>query len=518
MLSPSEISADKVAVYVRWSTDDQTEGTTLEVQLERCKHYLKSQGWSFNESLVYIDNGWSGGSLDRPALTQMRTAVKEGRVECAVVYRIDRLSRSVVDIVDLVLREWEGRCFVKSTSEDVNTISPAGKMFFYILVSFAEYERNIIRERTMGGKVKRAEQGLNPGFRPPFGYVTGGKPGTVKVVEHEAGLVQRIYEMYLRGNGSCQIAHAFNTEGLTLRGKPWNDLTVRRMLSNPAYTGILQYGKTSRAAKAQRQRHGLGQLVRFAEPRFASVENAYPVIVPRATWERVQELLRERANGHGSGTKPTYSDYLLSGLATCQCGAPINGKGVGKGHFYYYCTAAKRRGRSVCSAGYISTNDVNERIAERVKALLSTEGQRCAIKSIAHELDSRIEAVHATVGQARIGLAALTERAQRVERDYRSGDLVARLYAKEMEAVEADREAAVQRISALEGQMEELIDARSESKSIGSSFDLVEAWEQLNVPERKQLLQKLTVSIQLYRPVRSAEPPLLEITWIRLGA
>lgn len=110
---------DKVAIYIRWSTEDQGEGTTLDVQLEACRAYMASQGWSYREELVYVDDGVSGATMERPALTRLRAAVAQGQVECVVVYKLDRLSRSVADTARLVMDEWEGICSVKSAREPI---------------------------------------------------------------------------------------------------------------------------------------------------------------------------------------------------------------------------------------------------------------------------------------------------------------------------------------------------------------------------------------------------------------
>ncbi|HWI61210.1 MAG TPA: recombinase family protein, partial [Symbiobacteriaceae bacterium] len=91
MSTSTKIEADRVAAYIRWSTDDQSDGTTLDVQKESCMHYIKSQGWQFREDLCFIDDGYSGGTLDRPAMTALRQAVKAGNIQCVVVYKLDRL-------------------------------------------------------------------------------------------------------------------------------------------------------------------------------------------------------------------------------------------------------------------------------------------------------------------------------------------------------------------------------------------------------------------------------------------
>lgn len=513
--SPGGISPDKVAVYIRWSTDDQGEGTTLETQLERCKHFLISQGWRFHDRLVYIDDGYSGGTLDRPALSRLRADVANGLVDCAVVYRIDRLSRSVIDIVELVLREWEGRCYVKSTSEDVNTLTPAGKMFFYILISFAEYERNVIRERTMNGKIKRAEQGLNPGFRPPFGYTRGESAGAFRVVAHEASVVRRIFGLYVQGNGPSQIGELLNMEQTLRRGALWNPLMIRRVLTNPTYVGRLEYGKTQRTTKDQRERQGLRHVIRYARPRFAVVEEAVEPIVDRGTWEAVQTLLRARSTRDARRARPTYSDYLLSGLVVCRCGAPVNGKTVGR-HQYYYCAHRKSRGRSVCDAGHIPVSPVDMEMERRVRTLLSSAGGEPILQALREGLAERVREIQGGLAECRAELQAGAERGRRVGQDYRSGELPARLYATELEALSQHLAGVGARAEHLERDLAEVEAARRNRASLEAALDGTDIWAALNVPERRQLLQKLTAGVTLHRAVGSGDPPVLEIVWIRL--
>lgn len=516
-MTTSEINPHRVAIYIRWSTDDQGEGTTLETQLERCKLYLGSQGWTYHESLVYIDDGCSGGTLERPALTKLRADVESGRVECVVVYKIDRLSRSVVDIVDLVLREWEGRCFVKSTTEEVNTISPAGKMFFYILVSFAEYERNVIRERTMGGKVKRAEQGLNPGFRPPYGYVKGAEPGTLVVVEHEAGVVRRIFELYLKGNGAGKITELLNAEGVYRRGKRWNQLMIRRLICNPAYSGVLEYGRTMRTSKEQRTRQNLGSVIRFRTPRFARVEGAFPAIVDPESWERAQSLRQARSEMRAAGeSRPSYSDYFLSGLAVCQCGASMAGKSVG-GRRYYLCSGRKRHGRSACDAGHIPTGVIHTEVGLRVKAYLFAEGGQACIAGLEKELSERMHEVETALRQEHLLLTAIGERRGRLESDYRSGALPARLFVRELKQAEGDECEARLRCTRLDRRRRQLAQVREDRQALAERIGQIDTWEDLTLPERKQLLRMITAAVRLYRPAHGAGPTTLEIEWIHLG-
>ncbi|HYG60927.1 MAG TPA: recombinase family protein, partial [Symbiobacteriaceae bacterium] len=238
-----QVDPDRVAIYIRWSTEDQAEGTTLEVQREACTHYVLSQGWRVSHDLIFIDDGCSGGTLDRPALARLRHLVKEGRIQAVVVYRLDRLSRSVVDTVNLVLQEWDGLCHVKSAREPIDTASQAGRMFFYTLVSYAEWERAAIRERTSAGRLRRAAEGRWAAGRPPFGYQLDAEH-RLALHPEEAPVVARIFREYLAGKGSPAIAFELAREGAPFRGRIWWAGAVKRVLENPVYCGELRYGIT----------------------------------------------------------------------------------------------------------------------------------------------------------------------------------------------------------------------------------------------------------------------------------
>ncbi|HWI65059.1 MAG TPA: recombinase family protein, partial [Symbiobacteriaceae bacterium] len=311
------IRPDRVAIYIRWSTDDQGEGTTLDVQLDGCRHYALSQGWQHSPDLTFIDDGYSGGSLERPALTRLREAVQQGLVDCVVVFKIDRLSRNVVDTVNLVLREWDGKCHVKSAREAIDTATQQGKMFFYTLVSFAEWERSVIRERTWSGRLRRLQEGRNPGFRPPYGLRTGATPGSFELVPDEAAVVRRIFTLHARGLGYKAIATELGQAGIRFReGRPWSAQTVMAVLRNAIYTGRLVYGEQV-------------------------VESAH---LPRILADEQYEAAQERRSGRARERAPNRavtSSHLLTGLLRCgRCGSAMMGRkkyGRGGGEEYYIC-------------------------------------------------------------------------------------------------------------------------------------------------------------------------------------
>jgi len=406
------IDPDRVAIYIRWSTEDQGEGTTLDVQREACRSFLLSQGWAFSDSLIYVDDGLSGGTLERPALTRLRTAVASGLVDCVVVYKLDRLSRSVVDMVRLVLDEWDGRCHVKSAREPIDTVSQAGRLFFYQLMSFAEWERSMIRERTFAGKLRRAQEGKNPGMTAAYGYRLG--PGGAPVVEPgEAQVVQQIFRLYLFGMGCTQIARKLAELGHpSPAGRRWGSGQISRLLSNPIYAGTLVYGKQTSVR---------GRRVKSERPHVVR-EGAVPAIVSAAEFAAVQAVKAGRpgvGRAQGSG-RSLSSQSLLNGVLRCACGHPCSGNG-GSGarsrYRYYYCGSAS------CRGGRMRQAELDRLVTAALLAGVAVDRGR-----VAAELDRAAAGAEGAVGAAERDLARAEEKAARLRGLLLEGRLTAEEY------------------------------------------------------------------------------------------
>ncbi|MFZ5815067.1 MAG: recombinase family protein [Bacillota bacterium] len=487
------VDKQRVAVYIRWSTEEQGDGTTLEVQQEACRLFIQSQGWVYREDLVFVDDGWSGGSLDRPGLNRLRAAVAEGLISCVVVYKLDRLSRSVLDTVNLVLQEWDGVCSIRSTREPVDTTNPAGSILFYMLASYAEWERATIRERTMSGKIKRAQQGKNPGFTPPYGYTRGEEPGQWAVEPLEAAVLRRIFREYIGGRGIHTIAAGLNADGIRPRRADfWRGETIIKMINNPVYTGLLRYGLSTLTTRAQRKQLGKFRLF-FDEPRYASVEGAVPVIIPRAEWELAQRVRESR--GATVGTRARGATFLLTGIARCRCGATVRGDDRGESKRYYRCANSKLR----CDGGLVSARMLEDAVLQQVRAALEPTSRELLIASWREEAARQAAEAAAEMERLRGELAEVEKAQARVTRDYREGDLPARIFAVEIDRL--DREADRLR-GALAGMAKE---ARRLQAADWSRTDLegmaarLDAWECLSPEEQKQLLRHFVARCVVYR-------------------
>lgn len=528
-----EISPDKVAIYIRWSSEDQGEGTTLEVQSEGCRHYLLSQGWRVRDDLIFIDDGYSGASLERPGLTRLRELVKVGEVECVVVYKLDRLSRSVADTARLVMDEWEGICYVKSAREPIETTSQAGKMFFYTLMNYAEWERSVIRDRTHSGRVRRAQEGKNPGITVPYGYQWDGERCAFEVVPHEAAVVKRIFEAYRLGAGLLTIANGLNREGTPFRGgRKWQVNTVSYMLSNRAYTGELVWG-----VRTRNQRYGKRpgeKAVLHREQPLVRRAGVFPVIIPEDEFDLVQAIKRERPrigrSGGGSppgaggvsgassdggdlgpgaatpagGGRSMGSGYLLTGLLRCAlCGRPMVGQYNDprrKNGYYYSCITRRDKGKAVCPAGSIQCHLLDREVTEKLLSLYGTEEAKArSVASLRRDTEEKVASARSELAEVDRRLARIEERDQRICRDYTSEllsigefrDLRTALQA-ERTALKAARESLAVRITSYEALLRE----RGHLKEL---IDRLSAWDELPVPQRKQLLRMFVTRVTAVR-------------------
>lgn len=482
------IDPNKVAAYVRWSTDEQGNGTTLAIQTEACKLFIQSQGWHFRDDLLFVDDGYSGGTLERPALKRLRELIQAGEVQCVVVFKLDRLSRSVVDTVNLVLKEWEGKCYIKSTREPIDTTHPAGKMFFYMLAGYAEFERSLIKERTLGGKYRRASEGRNAGFSYPYGYRRGadgkheldGWDEANRCFTGKAAVVRRIFTEYLSGLGCPKIVDGLRADGIpTPSGKgTWRLSTVYGILNNPVYTGTYIYGKRKKGDR------------RFAtmDPKW-KIEDAFAPIVTREEFEQVQALMQRR---RAENPRALASDFLLTGIARCaRCGAALSGTRNGTGRRYYLCANYANR---LCRTGVIDADRLEQAVVARVTALLAPDSLTLQAALIEREIRQTVAEKEHTVCALQARISGLEQQLQKAEVEWRQGELSARLYSRLAEKLEGELQAAW---GQLRKAQQELQAARERAVNVERcpAVGPIEPWAGLTVPERKELLRHLISSL-----------------------
>lgn len=300
----------KAALYMRVSTQEQVENYSIEAQRERLEAYCKSKGWKIYNS--YVDGGYSGATLDRPALQQMLSDLDH--IDVVVVYRLDRLSRSQRDTLTLIEDYFikNGVDFV-SITETLDTSTPFGKAMIGILSVFAQLERETIAERMRIGQIKRAEEGLPAmgGDYDPAGYAR--KDGRLIIKPDEAEHIRTAFDLYEQLLSITKVQRELKKLGFPV----WRFRRYRDILSNRLYCGYVSY-----AGKYYKGQH--------------------EAIISEEQFERVQILL-SRHKGHNAHKA---KESLFSGLIQCGwCGESYVSYHTSKnkyGVYRYYICRAKR--------------------------------------------------------------------------------------------------------------------------------------------------------------------------------
>lgn len=222
-----EDNGNKVAIYVRVSTEEQAkEGISIDAQIDRCTAYCKARGWTTYR--VFTDAGFSAGSLKRPALSELLKDAKEKRFNILLVYKIDRFSRNLKDLISILEDLKTININFTSVTEQIDTTTAMGEAFFQIIGVFAQLERGMVKERVEMAFDKKISSGesLN---RAPLGYTY--KNNKLVINESEAEKVKEIFEMWTSGINYKQISEKL--------GIPVS--TLYEIIKNPAYIGKIRY-------------------------------------------------------------------------------------------------------------------------------------------------------------------------------------------------------------------------------------------------------------------------------------
>ncbi len=332
-----ELETVRVGIYVRRSTDDEHQPYSIEAQDARLQSYVDSQP-CWHIVMRFADDA-SGATTNRDGLQRALQAARDGRIDVLLVYRVDRFSRNLRDMVTLLDELEQSNVVFRSATEPFDTSTPMGRMLVQMLGMFAQFERDTIIDRVINGMERKASKGLWKGGRRPFGYLVD--QAAHKLVPHpdEAPVVRLIFQLYTEDRlGSTTIARILNERGLrTSVGGTWSAYQVLGKLSNRVYLGEL----TFRDITSTDCHEPLIDVGTFAE-------------AERITAERNEERSRLRANN---------SDYDLTGKMRCPtCGTAMVGTrnhARGKVYRYYLCHNRSRYGTSKCD-GYRLDADAAE--------------------------------------------------------------------------------------------------------------------------------------------------------------
>jgi site-specific DNA recombinase len=340
----------RCAIYCRKSSDEGLGQTfnSLHAQRESCLNYVRSQaneGWIALDD-EYDDPGFSGGTLERPALQRLLRDIEAGRVDAVVCYRIDRLTRALTDFARLIELFERKNISLASITEHFNTATSMGRLNLHMILSFAQYERELAGERIRDKFLASRKRGLWMGGHAPLGYDVRDRKLVINAGEGE--LVRQVFQRFLQVGSVTKLVQEFNAAGhRTKRGKPFDKGVLYKLLHNRTYVGEVEHKGT-----------------------------AYPgqheALVDRSTWDRVHTILAENAHRRASRTRAA-TPALLKGLIFGPDGkamVPSHTRKRGRLYRFYRTTTALKLGRDACPIRSVPAVDVEAAVIGQIRALL----------------------------------------------------------------------------------------------------------------------------------------------------
>lgn len=345
-----------IALYVRVSTEDQAEhGYSIGEQKERLTEYCHDKGWM--DLKIYDDAGYSGGTMDRPALNRLIHDAESGLVSKVVVWKLDRLSRSMYDSLYLIKKVFEPHgveCL--SASEPFDTASSNGEFMLGIFANFAQLERSKIKERMTIGKEGAAKAGHFNGGTVPIGYNYNTMTKRLEVNEFEKLQVLEVYDLFLSGMPVKTIENTMRNKGYKHKHGEWTAKAIKRVVGNPLYIGKIRY------------KGGL-------------YDGLHQPLVDKETYDKAVALLEDRKIQYQKFKRnPREQKSLLGGLIWCaRCGARYGRKEStrrsGKKVYYYTCYSRSKSMREMirdpeCKNKSWNTEELDNIILGEIKKLV----------------------------------------------------------------------------------------------------------------------------------------------------
>ncbi len=438
----------------------------------------KNEGWSLIEK-KYDDGGFTGGNMERPALIELFNDIKAGLIDIVVVYKVDRLSRSITDFAKIVeLFEKYNVSFV-SVTQHFNTNDSMGRLTLNILLSFAQFERELISERTRDKMAAARRRGKWIGGRPFLGYDIVPNGGGLKINQAEAESVRTIFKSYLETRSVIQTLEYLESQNIKMKcwrnqkghlsgGRPFNKSALYYLLRNPAYIGKINYK---------------GEII----------DAEFEGIIDEETFKAAQSRLDTNYKERTTYRVRTSMEGLLSGKVYCGHCSKLMGhrytrKTENKIYRYYICQTATDSGWKNCPFPSLPAESIEDFVIAEISRISKDE-----------KLSK--EVIENFTNETRRELSEYTFRIQEIEKDMASihKKLSQPKYENDVDLKrsELSHQRTLDTCNEYVKKLEHRIKvSKSEIVRIFENFDLV--WEQLNFKDRFELIDMLIEKITYY--------------------
>ncbi len=474
--------AKRCAVYTRKSTSAglEQEFNSLDAQREACEAYVRSQagaGWMALPDR-YDDGGFTGANIDRPAFQRLLADVDAGGVDVVVVYKLDRISRSLLDFTTVMKRLSDAGASFVSITQNFSTADAVGRMTLNILAAFAEFEREMIGERTRDKMAAARRRGKWTGGPVPLGYRVEDKK--LVIDELEALRVREVFRLYLEQRAVLAVVGVLNERGHATKrhlarsgrlreARAWGKSDVLRVLKNPVYAGYMPYGD---------ERH----------------EGEHEPIVGRGTFDTAQALLARR--NIEKVKRSRNADYLLTGFLFCaHCGSSLTAASTRKGrntYRYYRCVRRDQLGRKACPTRPIAAPRIEAFVVEQLQGAIAAGDLVDDLAArVAADLAARREELEIEHRCLPVEIASLSAEGKRlVDKIGAVTDGGKRLLDERLEEVGWELQRLEGRMQTVEREIAELDAMQVEAEWVRRCLtDFAEVWDVLIGENRRRLLR-----------------------------
>ncbi len=359
----SVLTLVRCAVYTRKSTEEglEQEFNSLDAQREAGEAFIKSQaseGWTCLPDR-YDDGGFTGGNMERPALRRLLADIEAGKIDCVVVYKVDRLSRSLLDFAAMMQTFEKHQVSFVSVTQQFNTATSMGRLILNVLLSFAQFEREIISERTRDKIAATRRKGKWAGGHPILGYDVDPQGFRLVVNAEEAERVRTIFQLYLEHESLLPVVRELERRGWVNKrwttrkghergGQPFTKTSLYKLLTNVAYVGKVRY---------KDEVH----------------DGEHAAIVDPVVWQKVQALLERNGRTGGAPVRNQFG-ALLKGIircVPCDCAmTPSHTTRHGtKRYRYYVCSSAQKRGWHTCPSKSVPAAQIEQLVVHQIQCI-----------------------------------------------------------------------------------------------------------------------------------------------------
>lgn len=468
----------KVAVYVRVSTQEQAkEGFSIAAQKDKLTSYCIAKNWDIHN--IYIDDGYTGTNLERPALKKLLKELNQ--VNIVLVYKLDRLSRSQKDVLHLVEDKFlKTQVDFVSLLESFDTTTPFGRAMVGILAVFAQLERDTIVERSKLGKERRAKEGKWRGGPVPLGY--NYINGELRVNEYEANIIRKIFNMYVNGAGMDSISKNLNEKGYrSKQNARFKASKIKTYLTNPIYAGLTPY-------------------------KDEIFQGNHKSIIDKETFELTKAIMTERKISYRKA-----SDAPLGGLLICgECGAKMFRRKV-KNYYYYTCYSYHGSPSHMitnynCNLGYINSLKLESEI---ISKLHYCENDKNILNSLIEDIlkSSKSDAIEASLDDLKEELSNVKSELSRWYDAYGKGQMDYDEVNNRIKLSSIKKKNIEDQISSILQTYDEISTATVNSNKLNKiTQDLTFILKISNLLEKKAIFKGFIESIVVYK----YKPPIIK--------